>query len=66
MSPSIAGISNNKAGRIWYRALTAYMTKRTNYAGARVATLNAAVDLYGASSTEYTTVNTAWLAVNVK
>ncbi len=63
---SITGIGNDKAGRIWYRALTAYMTKRTDYAGARVATLNAAVDLYGASSTEYATVNTAWLAVNVK
>ena len=63
---SITGIGNDKAGRIWYRALTAYMTKRTDYAGARVATLNAAADLYGASSTEYATVNTAWLAVNVK
>lgn len=63
---SITGIGNDKAGRIWYRALTTYMTKRTNYAGARVATLNAAADLYGASSTEYATVNTAWLAVNVK
>ena len=63
---SIAGIGNDKAGRIWYKALTTYMTKRTNYAGARVATLNAAADLYGSSSTEYATVNTAWLAVNVK
>ena len=63
---SITGIGNDKAGRIWYRALTTYMTKRTNYAGARVATLNAAADLYGAGSTEYATVNTAWLAVNVK
>ena len=63
---SITGIGNDKAGRIWYRALTTYMTKRTNYAGARVATLNAAADLYGSSSTEYATVNTAWLAVNVK
>lgn len=63
---SITGIGNDKAGRIWYRALTTYMTKRTDYAGARVATLNAAADLYGAASTEYATVNTAWLAVNVK
>ncbi|HEY3400265.1 MAG TPA: M4 family metallopeptidase [Geothrix sp.] len=63
---SITGIGNDKAGRIWYQALTAYMTKRTDYAGARVATLNAAAQLYGAGSTEYATVNTAWLAVNVK
>jgi Zn-dependent metalloprotease len=63
---SITGIGNDKAGRIWYRALTAYMTSRTTYAGARTATLNAARDLYGATSVEYSTVNTAWLAVNVK
>jgi len=63
---AITGIGNDKAGRIWYRALTVYMTSRTDYAGARVATLNAAADLYGAGSAEYATVNTAWLAVNVK
>jgi len=63
---SITGIGNDKAGRIWYRALTVYMTKRTDYAGARAATLNAAADLHGIGSTEYATVNTAWLAVNVK
>ncbi|GLH71631.1 peptidase [Geothrix limicola] len=62
----VIGLGNDTAGRIWYRALTVYMTKRTDYAGARLATLNAAADLYGANSTAYTTVNTAWLAVNVK
>ncbi len=63
---SITGIGNDRAGHIWYQALTAYMTKRTDYAGARVATLNAAADLFGAGSAEYATVNQAWLAVNVK
>ena len=64
---AISGLGNDKAGRIWYRALTTYMTNRTNYAGARTATLNAAADLFGGTgSVEYTTVNTAWLAVNVK
>ncbi|HJW72945.1 MAG TPA: M4 family metallopeptidase [Geothrix sp.] len=63
---SITGIGNDKAGRIWFRALAAYMTSSTNYAGARTATLSAAADLYGAGSVEYNTVNTAWLAVNVK
>ena len=63
---SITGLGNDKAARIWYRALTVYMTSSTIYAGARTATLSAAADLYGASSTEYNTVNTAWLAVNVK
>ncbi len=63
---SITGIGNDRAARIWYKALTAYMTSRTDYAGARTATLNAATNLYGAASPEYATVNQAWLAVNVK
>jgi Zn-dependent metalloprotease len=63
---SITGIGNHKAGQIWYRALTVYMTSGTTYAGARTATLSAAKDLFGATSAEYNTVNTAWLAVNVK
>ncbi|WP_243287435.1 M4 family metallopeptidase [Geothrix terrae] len=63
---SVAGVGNDKAARIWFRALTVYMTSSTNYAGARTATLSAATDLYGAGSAEYNSVNTAWLAVNVK
>jgi len=63
---SITGLGNQKAGQIWYRALTKYMTSSTNYAGARTATLSAVTDLYGATSAEYTAVNNAWLAVNVK
>ena len=62
---SVTGIGNDKAIRIWYRALTTYFTSSTNYAGARTATLKAAADLYGAGSTEYNTVATAWTAVNV-
>ena len=64
---AVAGIGNDLAARIWYKAITAYMTSSTNYAGARVATLNACIALgYPSSSTVYTTVNKAWLAVNVK
>ncbi|HJV22840.1 MAG TPA: M4 family metallopeptidase [Holophagaceae bacterium] len=62
----ITGIGNDKAARIWFRALSAYMTSRTTYAGARTATLSAAKDLYGDSSVEYATVATAWTAVNVR
>ena len=39
-APAVTGIGNAKAGAIWYRALTVYMTNRTNYKGARTATLN--------------------------
>ncbi len=64
---SITGLGNDLAGRIWYKALTGYMTSSTTYAGARTATLSACTALgYSAGSTVYTTVNSAWLAVNVK
>ena len=62
---SVTGVTRAVAEKIWYRALTVYMTSSTNYAGARTATLNAARDLYGAGSTEYNTVGEAWSAVNV-
>ncbi|MFJ6831678.1 M4 family metallopeptidase [Streptomyces sp. NPDC091209] len=62
---TVTGIGHDKVGRIWYRALTVYMTSSTNYAGARTATLNAAKDLYGAGSTEYNAVAAAWSAVSV-
>jgi zinc metalloprotease ZmpA len=53
------------ASKIWYRALTVYMTSNTNYAGARTATLNAAADLYGAGSPQHNAVAAAWSAVSV-
>jgi Zn-dependent metalloprotease len=61
----IDGIGNDKAGRIWYRALTSYMTSSTSYSGARAATLSAARDLHGQDSPEYQTVALAWKAVNL-
>ncbi|MCF1595591.1 M4 family metallopeptidase [Streptomyces muensis] len=62
---SVTGIGREKLGRIWYRALTVYMTSSTNYAGARASMLSAAKDLYGAGSVEYGAVGAAWKAVNV-
>ncbi|MFJ4421604.1 M4 family metallopeptidase [Streptomyces bobili] len=62
---TLTGIGREKLGKIWYRALTVYMTSSTNYAGARTATLNAARDLYGAGSAERNAVAAAWSAVNV-
>lgn len=62
---TVTGIGHDKVGKIWYRALTVYMTSSTDYAGARTATLNAAKDLYGAGSAEYDAVAAAWSAVNV-
>ena len=61
----LAGIGRDAAMQIWYRALTVYMTSNTDYAGARVATLNAATDLYGAGSTQYNAVVDTWNAVSM-
>jgi Zn-dependent metalloprotease len=62
---SAGGIGRDAAQRIWYRALTVYMTSNTNYAGARAATLSAAADLYGSGSQQYNGVASAWSAVGV-
>src|SRR5918998_6179458 len=57
---SMTGIGADAAARIWYRALTTYMTSSTNFSGARTATLNAANALYGAGSTQSLAVAQAW------
>ncbi|WP_406344658.1 M4 family metallopeptidase [Streptomyces sp. NBC_00648] len=62
---SVSGIGHDKVGKIWYRALSVYMTSSTNYAAARTATLNAAKDLYGSGSAEQNAVAAAWSAVAV-
>lgn len=63
---TVQGVGRDKAERIWYRALTVYMTSNTNYAAARQATLKAATDLFGANSNEFNAVAAAWTAVNVR
>jgi Zn-dependent metalloprotease len=62
---TVTGIGRAKLGKIWYRALTVYMTSSTDYADARTATLSAAKDLYGGDSTEQKAVAAAWKAVAV-
>jgi Zn-dependent metalloprotease len=61
----MTGIGADKAGQIWYRAVTTYMTVLTRFAGARTATLNAAADLYGSGSAEEAAVCQAWTLVGV-
>ncbi|MET7702511.1 M4 family metallopeptidase [Streptomyces sp. NPDC005485] len=62
---TVTGIGRTKAYQIWYKALTTYFTSSTDYAAARTATLQAASDLYGASSPERSAVAAAWSGVNV-
>ncbi|MER5779672.1 M4 family metallopeptidase [Streptomyces sp. NPDC002039] len=64
-APAVSGIGNDKAGKIWYRALTRYLVPNSNFSGARASTLRAAADLYGANSAASKSVAAAWLAVGV-
>jgi Zn-dependent metalloprotease len=63
---TLKGIGRDAASKIWFRALTVYMTSGTDYHAARAATLSAATDLYGATSRQYRAVVAAWYAVRVR
>ena len=58
-------ITRWKAGQIWYRALTTYLTNNSNFNDARLACMNAAKDLYGDNSTEMNAVKTSFETVGV-
>lgn len=69
--PAVTGIGQIDAGRIWYKALTAYFTSTTRYQApgsndARAGTLAAAADLFGVCSTQYRAVQAAWTATLVE
>ena len=61
----MTGIGNDHAARIWYRALTTYMNSNETYAQLRTDCLQAAQDLYGTTSAEYTAVQNAFHGINV-
>ena len=62
---SVAGIGNDKTGKIFYRTLTQYLTPNSTFSQYRAASVQAATDLYGASSAEVTSVKAAFSAVGV-
>lgn len=62
---AMVGIGNDKAYKIWFRALTTKFTYTTNYADAQVKCVAAATDLYGANSREVIAVKRAFAAINV-
>ena len=59
------GVGNDKAARIWYRAMVSYMTSTTDYAQARQASVKAAKDLFGAGGAEEQAVWNAFHGINV-
>jgi Zn-dependent metalloprotease len=62
---AMSGIGNDKAYRIWFRALTTKFTSSTDYAEARDKVLEAAQELYGVNSREAIAVQRAYAAINV-
>ena len=59
----MTGLGNEKAARIWYKALTEYLAADADFVAAREASITAALDLY--TQTEADAVKRAWAAVNV-
>ncbi|MCA1053743.1 M4 family metallopeptidase [Rossellomorea aquimaris] len=62
---TISSIGKAKAEKIYYRALTVYLTPTSNFSYARAALLQSAADLYGSGSSTYNSVKAAWDAVGV-
>jgi bacillolysin len=65
---SVAGIGQaniERMEKIFYRAFVFFLGPTSQFSDARAATLQAAVDLYGASSNDYTQLERAWTAVGV-
>ena len=59
------GVTRDNAGKVWYRALTQYLTANSQFIDAKNATIQSATDLFGASSTEVAAVTAAWNNVGV-
>ncbi|TYZ14344.1 hypothetical protein FY528_01045 [Hymenobacter lutimineralis] len=66
ISPSGSPATLNDAARIAFRAESLYLTANATFAQARIATIQAAVDLFGAGSQQVVQVGNAWDAVGVR
>ena len=65
---TVSGIGQSNIERmekIFYRAFVFFLGPTSQFRDARAATLQAAAELYGASSTDYTQLERAWTAVGV-
>lgn len=62
---TIQTVGFDTAQKIYYRALTVYLSPKSNFSDARASLLAAAADLYGTSSTQYNAVASAWSQVGV-
>lgn len=62
---NVSALGLNQAAQIAFRALTVYYTPNTNYANARLLTIQAAKDLFGNCSNQVIQTTNAWHAVGV-
>jgi bacillolysin len=62
---TVPAIGNDKVGAIYFRANTVYLTASSNFSQARAALVQAAADLYGATSAEVNAVKNSYDAVGV-
>ena len=62
---SLTGIGNERAAMIAYRALSVYLIQSSKFQDARVASVQAAGDIFGACSFEQEETERAWDAVGV-
>lgn len=58
-------LGREKLGKIYYRALSVYLTSNSNFSEARQAIVQAATDLYGSGSAEVSAVNEGFDAVGI-
>lgn len=61
----VESISLEKVAKLLYRVIMHYLLPTSNYADMYIATTQAAIDLWGLESNEYTQVLNAWHAVGV-
>lgn len=59
-------VTKEKAEQVFYKALTDYLTMTSKFIDFRIAVVQAATDLYGASSTEVTKAREAFTAVGIQ
>lgn len=63
---TVSGIGRDAAAKIYYHALTHYLTPYSNFSAMRNAAIQSAADLFGAGSPEVEAVMDAYDAVGVK
>ncbi len=62
---AVSGIGLTAAAKILYRTESVYLSASSNYAAARTYSIQAATDLFGATSAQAQAVTNAWYAVGI-